>query len=310
MSARLDREALFAAVGYRPHAGQLAVHASSAPRRVLACGVRWGKSTLAVHEALVALVAPGPASRGWIVTPTAATTELIVGPLFAVLRTHFGHRVVELDERERRAVVRNLGGGLAEVVGKTSDRPAALLGESLSWLIIDEAARLREELWTGVLSQRLVDRQGWALICSTPRGPGDWFHREFTRGVRGEAGFASWTAPSWANPAIDPEVVLAERARLTARQFQAEYGGAFVGPNGAQCALCGWGEPYQKTVLGAAEWRACRRCEACQRPVDADGAPVGYEREDGSIGLQVLCGPEDDDLVVSPVGIGERPGAT
>jgi hypothetical protein len=172
MSARLDREALFASVGYKPHDGQRLVHASTASRRVLACGVRWGKSTLAVHEALAALLTPGPASRGWIISPTAATTELLIGPLFAVLRTHFAHRVVELDERERRAVVRNLGGGLSEVVGKTADRPAALLGESLSWLIIDEAARLREELWTSVLSQRLVDRQGWALIASTPRGPG------------------------------------------------------------------------------------------------------------------------------------------
>jgi hypothetical protein len=89
-------------------------------------------------------------------------------------------------------------------------------------------------------------------------------------------------------------LVLAERARLSARQFQGEYGGLFVGPNGAKCAACGWGEPYQRTVIGAAEWRACRRCDACQRLVGSDGVPIGYEREDGSIGLQIHCGPEDE----------------
>lgn len=294
MSARIDKAALFASVGYKPHDGQRAVHQSTASRRILSCGVRWGKSTLCVHEALAALVAPSPASRGWICTPTATTTELLVGPLFAILRMHFAHRVVELDERERRAVVRNLSGGLATVEGRTADRPASLLGASLDWLIVDEAARLPDELWSTVLAARLVDRGGWALLSSTPRAPGDWFHREFIRGLRGEPGFASWTGPTWANPSIDPAVIGAEKERIMLRQFQAEYGGAFVGSNGVQCGLCGWGEPYQKTVLGAAEWRACRRCEACQRPVNAEGVPVGYEREDGSIGLQILCGPEDE----------------
>jgi hypothetical protein len=292
---RLDKLALFESVGYRPHDVQRAVHASTASRRAFCAGVRVGKSTLCVHEALGALLTPGPASRGWIVTPTAATTELITGPLFALLRTHFAHRVVELDERERCAVVRNLGGGLAEVVGKTADRPAALLGESLSWVVVDEAARLPAVIWE-TLSQRLVDRRGWSLVCSTPKGTDNWFHREYTRGARGEEGYAAWTAPTWANPSIDPDVILLERCRLTPRAFAAEYGAAFIGPQGIECAACGWNTGTQRTTVSAEVWRESRRCDACGRSVTASGEPFGYEMADGSLGMTVIRGPHDDEV--------------
>src|SRR5678815_4878676 len=68
--ARLNKEALFARLEYEPTPGQLEVHRSRAPRRVLACGVRWGKSTLAAHEAIAAAMIPAEHSIGWVVAPT------------------------------------------------------------------------------------------------------------------------------------------------------------------------------------------------------------------------------------------------
>ena len=56
--ARLEKTELFRFVGYEPHEGQLEVHLSKAPRRVLACASRWGKSTCAAMEAVAALLAP------------------------------------------------------------------------------------------------------------------------------------------------------------------------------------------------------------------------------------------------------------
>lgn len=296
----LDKDALFALVGYKPHEGQRAVHASAASRRVVSCGTRWGKTTLAVHEALAALLAPGPATRGWVVTPTAATTELLTDQLFALLRTHFAHRVVELDERERFVAVTNLAGNLAVVEGKTTDRPAALLGASLNWMVVDEAARVREDLWDTVLAPRLVDRGGWALVTSTPRGTNGWFRREHLRGTRREPGYASWTGPTWDNLKIAPEVVLAEKERLPLNTFLAEYAGQFVGERGCVCDACGWGRRMQRSSLSAREWRGLRRCDTCRRTLTAGGEPVGYEREDGGIGMLVLKGPEDEDVVAAP----------
>jgi hypothetical protein len=303
--AKLNKLALFQSVGYQPHAGQQAVHESHASRRILAAGTRFAMSVLCTHEALAALLAPGPPSRGWITTPTTATTALIISPLFALLREHFAHRVVEIDERERRAVVRSLDGGLSEVVGKSADRPAALLGATLRWCIVDEAARLPEEVWT-TLAQRLIAHDGWALVTSTPRGAHGWFHKEYLRGARNEPGYASWRGPTWSNPIISPEVVAVERARLPPRVFAAEYAAAFVGEQGLECGACGWGTGAQRSFMSAREWREAGRCTECGRLVTAKGEPVGFEREDGTLGLQVIAGPDDDPVEV--LSIGQSPG--
>ena len=61
----LDKQALFRHLGYQPHEGQRAVHESMAPRRVLACGVRWGKSLCAAMEAVAAAMEPRERSFGW-----------------------------------------------------------------------------------------------------------------------------------------------------------------------------------------------------------------------------------------------------
>ena len=76
--------------------------------------------------------------------------------------------MVTMKENERRLVLRNLAGGFSEIRGKSADNPVSLLGEGLDWLIVDEAARLKPAIWEGHLSQRLIDKKGWALLISTP----------------------------------------------------------------------------------------------------------------------------------------------
>ncbi|MEZ6017533.1 MAG: hypothetical protein R3F49_20660 [Planctomycetota bacterium] len=271
---------------------------------------------MAVHEALLAALAPAESARGWIVTPTVATTRLVTDVLFDALRTHFPHRVLDFDERARRMTVQNLGGGTTEVAGRSADRPAALLGTSLDWLIVDEAARLKEEVWAAVLSQRLVDRDGWALLLSTPHGFDSWFREQVERGIRGEEGYASWVAPTRSNPAVHPAVIELEAARLTRHEFQAEYEARFIGRFGAVCLHCGWGRDWQKTILWAPEYWARRECVYCGRPLTAEGEPVGSELPDGTVRIQVEVGP-DEELAwleqerLADVGsdCGDRPGS-
>ena len=182
---RVSKRELFQEIGYTPHSGQVLVHRSQAPRRVLACGVRWGKSTALAMECVAALLAPAESSLGWIVSPTFDITDLVFQRVRDVIEQHFEHRIVELVPRERRILLRNLGGGVSEVRGKSADSTSSLLGAGLDWLVVDEAARLHDEVWEGFLCQRLVDRQGWALVASTPRGTQSWFYREWKLGQKG-----------------------------------------------------------------------------------------------------------------------------
>jgi len=268
---RLDKMALFEDLGYEPHAGQLEVHRSRAPRRILACGVRFGKSLCATYEAVAAALEPREESLGWVVGPTYDLANLIFRLVLRTLEKHVPHRIVDVTPRDRRILLRNLGGGLSEVRARSADNADSLLGEGLDWLILDEASRLNAAIWEDHLSQRLIDRNGWALLLSTPRGKG-WFYALYRRGQRGrDLDYESWCFPSWTNPYLDREVIERERARLGDETYRQEYGAEFIGEEIDRCEVCGDPDPEVSgsVILKGDEQMAS--CPECQAPVDASG---------------------------------------
>lgn len=193
---KLDKRTFFADLGYVPHPGQLDVHLAAEPRRVVACGVRWGKTVCAAMEGLAAAMQP------------------------------------------------NADGSIGWVVG------VSLLGEGLDWVILDEASRLKPRIWQAHISQRLIDKQGWALLISTPKGKG-YYYDLYRRGQRGDADWRSWNCPSRANPLLDPEIIERQRGLLPERVFRQEYEAEFLEGSGAvfrnvrECATGAFGERQQ-----------------------------------------------------------------
>lgn len=246
--SRLRKSELFKLLGYQPHAGQVEVHKSAAPRRVLACGVRWGKTLCAAMEGLAAALQPADRSVGWICAPTYDLADRVFREVQLHAVTHVRHRIVTMRESDRRLVLRNLGGGISEIRAKSADNPVSLLGEGLDWCIVDEGSRLKPAIWQSHLSQRLVDKQGWALLISTPKGKG-YFFDLFQRAKRGDPDFASWNMPSWTNPMLDRALIEDERSRLPERVFRQEYGAEFIEGAGSvfsnirECATGTWKEP-------------------------------------------------------------------
>lgn len=231
---RLNRLALFSDLGYQPTPGQMQVHASSARRRIVACGVRWGKTHCAAVEGLCAALEPRERSIGWVVAPTYDLSDRVFRAIVLLAFQHLRHRVVKLREHDHLLVLRNAGGGLSEIRGKSADNPTSLLGEGLDWVVLDEAARMKPLIWESHLSQRLLDKRGWALLISTPRGKG-WFYDAFRKGQGPghDPDYASWNYPSWTSPHLDAALIEQERSRLPERVFRQEYGGEFIEGAGA-----------------------------------------------------------------------------
>jgi hypothetical protein len=253
--ARFDKLAFFADLRYQPHAGQLEVHKSTALRRIVASAVRWGKSTCAAMEGLAAAMEPRERSMGWICSATYDLADKVWREIMILVAEHLRHRIIALKEGERRLVLRNMAGGISEVRAKSADNPVSLLGEGLDWLIVDECARLKPAIWEAHLSQRLLDRNGWALLISTPKGKG-WFYDLYRRGQGGDPDYASWNYPSWTNPYIDRALIEAERERLPERVFRQELGAEFIEGAGSVFRYvreAATGE-FQEPVAGKAYW--------------------------------------------------------
>lgn len=226
----LDKFRIFRTIGYEPHAGQRPVHESLAPRRVLACGVRWGKTTCAAGEAVAAALQPSPPDtfrRGWIAAPFYDLCDKVFRELALIFQSQLMPFVVRVSEHERTIIVRNMGGGFTELRGKSADNPVSLLGEGLDFLIIDEASRVKADTWERFLSARLLDKKGWALLISSPKGKG-WFYDAWRMGQKRVGGFESWNSPTVTNPKIDPAELEAIRQRIPEAIFRQEYLAEFI----------------------------------------------------------------------------------
>lgn len=231
--ARFDKLKFFEDIGYQPHPGQLEIHLDEHPRRVVACGVRWGKTLCAAMEGLAAAMAPSERSMGWVTAPTYDLASKVFREIVLAAQRHLHHRVIKVTETPGLLRLRNMAGGVSEIRAKSAESPVSLLGEGLDWLIVDEASRLKPDIWQSHLSQRLIDKQGWALLISTPKGKG-YFFDLYRRGQEDrDPAYKSWNNPSWTNPHLPRALIEEQRLQIPERVFAQEYGAKFVEGAGA-----------------------------------------------------------------------------
>lgn len=269
---KLSKDALFEYLGYAPHAAQAEVHRSTASRRVVASGVRVGKSTLAAYETIAYLMEPREKTLVWLAAPTHDLAGRIFGRVNQLLHEKLAHRIVRFDPRAHSVVIVNLSGGRSELKTKSADRPVTLLGESVNALIVDEAAKLNESVWSQHLAPRVLDQRGDVLLLSTPSGVG-WFRNEFKRGIEPDRdpAYESFTFPTSSNPLIAPELIEAERKRLDPDVFREQYLAEFLGAENEPCTVCGGPDPFASAVIIVESDDEPKSCPQCKGHVHDNG---------------------------------------
>ena len=125
-----------------------------------------------------------------------------------------------------------VSGGLA--VSLPGDRPAMLRGLSLrhdgpAVLIVDEASRVRDELWATISPMLAAAPAAQQILLSTPAGASGEFHRAWSSDEDWER--VQITADQC--PRISAAHLAAERIRLGDALYRQEYFGAFVSAPGS-----------------------------------------------------------------------------
>ncbi len=216
----------------RLHPGQAEVLQHPARFKVLACGRRWGKTSLGIVMAMTHALRGG---RAWWVAPSYPMSLVGWRGLKALAPRQAVNPVgqtVELPTtiREGDRAIIYPGGGVVQV--RSADNPDSLRGEGLDFVVLDECAFMRPEAWTEALRPALSDRQGGALFISTPRGL-NWFHSLYQRAASGDnPDWAAWRYPTSENPMISPDEIEAARASLPSSVFEQEYLAAFIEDGG------------------------------------------------------------------------------
>lgn len=229
----------------RPDQWAIAQHPAKVKN--LACGRRWGKSVLGGVLSIATANLGFPVA--WIVPEYKNSASLwrfakvAVAPLRNV-------GLVRTNEADRLIEFRN-NGGFMQIF--SADNPDSILGNAFKLVVVDEAARIGEDVYYGTIEPTLADFNGDALLISTPKGM-NWFYAMWQQGKNDGVWMASWRAPTSDNPLPNIRQA-AERAKdkTPAIKYRQEWLAEFV-PDGSgafsnvdQCAVA---VPHKTAIPG------------------------------------------------------------
>jgi phage FluMu gp28-like protein len=204
-------------LGFMPDAKQIEVLQSNAKRGILNCSRQWGKSTVtaakAVHRAYTR-----PGSTVLVASPSERQSA------------EFLRKAKEMV-RKLRIRPRGDGDNAVSLLFPNGSRIVGLPGThdttrgfSASLILIDEASRVEDEVYTALRPMVAVGG-GDLWLMSTPRGQHGFFYDTWV----GSDPWFRVSATAAECPRISAEFLESERASMVSAQFEQEYMCCFTG---------------------------------------------------------------------------------
>ncbi len=166
-------------VGFHP--GQMAIHLSDARIKICAAGRRFGKSHYAALELIIHALLDknkygydlGAEAGVYYVAPTFSQANRIMWP-----------KIHELAGFERQGgLIRkeNVNDGWIELINgrriyiRGADNPDSLRGIALAYVVLDEFADMKANVWEEIIEPALMDYEGEVLFIGTPKGKNHFY---------------------------------------------------------------------------------------------------------------------------------------
>ena len=191
-----------------------------APERfkMLCSGRRFGKTYLCIAR-LINWATEKPNSLNWYVTANYRMAKQIA---WRMLKTMVPAEIcVKRNESELSVELSN--GSIIALKG--AENPDTLRGVSLSTLIVDEAAYVKQDAWEMVLRPALSDQGGPAWFITTPAGL-NWFY-DLWEQAQAENDWQTFSYSTVEGGNVPSEEVEAARRTLDERTFRQEYLASF-----------------------------------------------------------------------------------
>lgn len=182
--------------------------------RVLCCGRRFGKTTLAIDQ--IKGRASIPNSRIAYVAPTYQQSRDIA---WAQLKNDCKQAAETINES--RLEIKLVNGSLIQLKGWEAIE--TLRGQHFDLIVLDEVAMFRNFWlqWQEVIRPTLTDTKGEALFISTPKGFNHFY--DLFNLQEEDSDFKSFHFSTYDNSHIPPEEIDKARLELSADRFAQEY---------------------------------------------------------------------------------------
>ncbi len=191
---------------------------------LICCGRRTGKSYLVSYLGLKKILEPNQVV--WIVAPNYEMTGIVFDAIIRWLVKIVGDDGYKIINKPvKRLELSN--GSILEC--KSVEASTGMLGRSTDLIIMDEASRINDEIWTQYLQPTTQDRNGKAIFISTPTGL-NWFYDKYLELKKQNASF---NYPSKINTYVfNDEKWEALKTKLPQRIFEQEYEASFISDAG------------------------------------------------------------------------------
>ena len=198
---------------------QQEVYQSDKRFKVIAAGRRTGKSRLA---AWMLILYGLQANKGHVfyVAPTQGQARDIMWQTLLEV----GHPVIATSH-VNNLQIKLVNGTTISLKG--ADRPETMRGVSLKFLVMDEFADMKPEVWEQILRPALADQKGDALFIGTPMGRNHFYDLFQYANISKDPHWEGWHFTSYDNPLLDKEEIDAAKNSMSAFSFRQEFMASF-----------------------------------------------------------------------------------
>ena len=187
--------------------------------KVVAAGRRTGKSRLAAWMLIINAL---QSDRGHVfyVAPTQGQARDIMWQTLLEL----GHDVIT-GSHINNLQLKLVNG--ATITLKGADRPETMRGVSLKFLVMDEYADMKPDVWEQVLRPALADQKGHAMFIGTPMGRNHFYELYKYAEIGDDETYSGWHFTSYDNPLLDPDEINVAKKSMSSYAFRQEFMASF-----------------------------------------------------------------------------------
>ena len=204
------------------HPAQLEIFNSTARFKVVSAGRRFGKSRLAAWILIIKAL-QSESKDVFYIGPTFQQAKDIMWTMLKELL--HGTELIETTH-ENTATMTLVNGRRISLKG--SDRPDTLRGVGLAYVVLDEYASMKVEVWEQIIRPTLADVKGGALFIGTPAGKNHFYELWNDANDPKNEDWEAFQYNSTDNPLIDPEEIKVAKETMSTQAFRQEFEASFV----------------------------------------------------------------------------------
>jgi predicted phage terminase large subunit-like protein len=187
--------------------------------KIVAAGRRTGKSRLAAWMLIVNAL---QADKGHVfyVAPTQGQARDIMWQTLLEL----AHPIVS-SSHINNLQIKLVNGATISLKG--ADRPETMRGVSLKFLVMDEYADMKPEVFEQILRPALADQKGGALFIGTPMGRNHFYDLYKYAELDDDESYTAWHFTSYDNELLDPDEIDLAKKSMSSYAFRQEFMASF-----------------------------------------------------------------------------------